>query len=66
MKSSMGHLLEILLDLLNLPSWNSRNNRSIVGESEMEKQTRLFGRIFYGFLVLVAVIALIWYFCFKS
>lgn len=62
----MSHLLEIVLSLLNLPSWNSHNDKSIVGESRMDKQTRFFGRLFYGVLVLIAVGGLIWYFLLKA
>jgi len=62
----MSYLLEIVLSLFNLPSWNSRNDRSIVGESRLDKQTRFFGRLFYGVLALVVVGSLIWHFLLKT
>lgn len=52
----MSHLLEILWEALNAFGWWPREKkRSLVGESELDRQARLFGR---AGLVLLLVLTL--------
>lgn len=57
----MSYILELILSLFSLPSWERRDEKSIVGESRLDQQARLFGRIFYGILAFLIVAALVWF-----
>ena len=57
----MGHLLEILFDILGLIlPWPDRK-KSSTGESRMDKSARWFACLFYVLLALGIVGGIAWY-----
>lgn len=54
----MHHLWEIISELLQLPGWKSRKDSSIERVSQLDKQTRLFGRLMYAKVALTILAVL--------
>lgn len=57
----MGHLLEIILDILSLILPMPDHKRSSVGESRMDKSARVAGYIVYALILLAIVGGIAWY-----
>lgn len=57
----MGHLLEILLNILGMILPMPDRKRSSMGESQMDKGARISGYMFYGLLALAVVVGIVWY-----
>ncbi len=57
----MGHLLEIILGLLDFILQGPDHKRSSMGESRMDKYARRFGYIVLALIVLAIVGGIAWY-----
>lgn len=57
----MGHLLEIILNILGMILPMPDSQRSAAGESRMDKYARWWAGIFYGLLVLFLLAAIVWF-----
>lgn len=57
----MGHLLEIILDILGMLLPLPDRKRSNVDESRMDRQARLSGYFFYAVLLLFLTGGILWF-----
>jgi len=57
----MGHLFEIIAEMLNLASWwPCHDKRSGHDESQLNRQMRLFGRFGIFILLIIVLGAVAW------